>query len=256
MEQLPQPVQRLAIIAALPQELQLFLDHSEPVSDHHWSIFTIYQRRFAGREVLFAQCGVGKVLSALLTQLLIERFHPDAIFFTGLAGAIDPGLQRGDIVVAEDLLQHDMDVRGLGFPRGEIPYTGISSISADPHVVSAALTYHAPGHKTVRGRVLTGDQFIAHAEPSALEELRALGGHAVEMEGASVALACNLNAVRFGVFRTISDHADGSAAGNFQDFLQEASHNSYGLIQHLLASTLFRDEVIASVASAFYSEKT
>ncbi|HEX9094322.1 MAG TPA: 5'-methylthioadenosine/S-adenosylhomocysteine nucleosidase, partial [Coriobacteriia bacterium] len=51
------------------------------------------------RRVVVVATGVGKVNAAMTTTLVIERFAPAAVVFTGVAGALDPDLQPGDVVV-------------------------------------------------------------------------------------------------------------------------------------------------------------
>lgn len=226
---------KIALLAAMPEELHLFLEHSEPIRESHWNTFVIYERRFHDREVVIAKTGVGKVLAATLTQHLIDRYGIDCLVFTGLAGALSGDLHRGDIVVSKDLIQHDLDARALGFPRGQIPYTEIRVIEADERLVSIAEQYRSDGHKTVTGRILTGDQFVSNRTDEELQMLKdELHGIAVEMEGAAVGLVCRLSSVPFVVLRTISDHADDGAPESFEQFLSVASHSSFGLVRHLL----------------------
>src|SRR4051812_8668352 len=64
----------------------------------------------------------GKVAASVTAAILLTRFEVRGIFFVGVAGAADPALGLGDIVVATDLLQHDMDASGIpAFSRFEVP---------------------------------------------------------------------------------------------------------------------------------------
>ena len=47
------------------------------------------------------------------TQILIIQFGVDCVLFTGVAGALDPKLNIGDIVISTDCIQHDIDVSAL-----------------------------------------------------------------------------------------------------------------------------------------------
>ncbi len=127
------------------------------------------------------------------------------------------------------MLQH------LGFPRGVIPYEANSIFEADSKLVELAV---ASGEKLFagkvkKGRVLSGDQFIASREvvASLYEEL---GGVCVEMEGASVAQVCSMNATPYVVLRSMSDKADGSAHVNFAEFTVQASENSYKMVEDIV----------------------
>jgi adenosylhomocysteine nucleosidase len=65
----------------------------------------------------------------------VEKFGVTHILFTGVAGAGDKTMKVGDIVVAESLVQHDMDASPL-FPRFEVPLTGLDAFPADHQLAS------------------------------------------------------------------------------------------------------------------------
>ena len=70
----------------------------------------------------------GKVASASTVTTLIEFFEVDLVVFTGVAGALAPDLDIGDIVIAESLMQHDMDASALpGIKPFEIPLLGVEN---------------------------------------------------------------------------------------------------------------------------------
>jgi adenosylhomocysteine nucleosidase len=73
---------------------------------------------------------IGKVAAAMTATTLVEKFGVTHILFTGVAGSGDPSVRVGDIVVAESLVQHDMDASPL-FPRYEVPLTGLSHFASD-----------------------------------------------------------------------------------------------------------------------------
>ena len=187
-----------------------------------------------GKKVVVVKCGVGKVFAALTTQKLIDFYTPEFLVFTGVAGALNPDYEIGDIVLAEDCVQHDLDATGIGIPRGTIPYTNHRFFSSDENLINKAAK--TPTAHTIHiGRILTGDQFLT--DSSSLEYLTSeFQGDAVEMEGASVGFTCTLNHIPFLLIRTISDKADHSATADFTGFVKEVSKNSLGVLKHLLIS--------------------
>ena len=78
-----------------------------------------------GTEAVVALSRIGKVAAAATMTELILRFNARAVIFTGVAGALDPSLRVGDIVVARRLVQHDMDASPI-FPALEVPLLGRS----------------------------------------------------------------------------------------------------------------------------------
>lgn len=202
----------------------------------HFREYAMTRGEISGKPVLVAKSGVGKTYSAMLTQRIIDMFEPERLIFTGLAGSINPSINIGDMLVARDCMQHDLDATAVGFRRGEFPYENIREMPCDEQLVDIASTYEPPAGSLHLGRVLTGDQFLDRARLTASPWLRdELDGDVVEMEGASVAAVCRYNGVRFLLARTVSDKADSNARVDFERFLAKASANSSGLVSHIMA---------------------
>lgn len=225
----------IVILGAMDSEIDEFLSALEQAQVIHWNGFTQHRGRLLGHEVLISKSGVGKVMAAMVTQHLIQTYQPQAVIFTGLAGSLRSHIDIGDTLLAVDLVQHDLETSGLGLPRGQVPFSDYRFLATDPILLEAATGFIPQRGAVHRGRICTGDQFITHRENASHDYLTAeLAGDGVEMEGASVALVCRVNAVPFLVARTISDRADGSATVNFEAFLPQASRNSLALVQYLL----------------------
>ncbi|MBP1156133.1 MULTISPECIES: 5'-methylthioadenosine/adenosylhomocysteine nucleosidase [unclassified Paenibacillus] len=226
---------KIGIIGAMKEEIELFHNHMDQVSESVKAGIVFYEGRFHGRQIVLCKSGVGKVNAAITTQILIDTYGVESIVFTGVAGAVDPELNVGDIVVSTECLQHDMDVTALGFPRGTIPYEATSLFTADERLRTLAVEASVElfGGRVKEGRVLSGDQFIASRETVA-QLYSELGGACTEMEGAAVAQACYMNGIPFVVIRSMSDKADGSAHVNFAEFTVQASENSYRIVDQIL----------------------
>ena len=183
---------------------------------------------------------IGKVAAAMTATTLVEKFGVTHILFTGVAGAGDKTIHVGDIVVAESLVQHDMDASPL-FPRFEVPLTGQSRFQPDQllsqRVSSAAHAFLESDFldtiaqverqefglvqpRVHRGLIASGDQFVN--DRLRIEALNsALPGLVeVEMEGAAVAQVCQELGVPFAVIRAISDNANENAAHDFMRFVK------------------------------------
>ncbi|TLS49949.1 5'-methylthioadenosine/adenosylhomocysteine nucleosidase [Paenibacillus antri] len=225
----------LGIIGAMDEEVERFLLRMDGNVETVKAGIRFREGEWNGKRVIVCKCGVGKVNAAVCTQLLIDGFGVEAIVFTGVAGAVHPELNIGDIVVSTDLLQHDMDVTPLGFEKGVIPYAGESVFPADPTLVEAAVAAGEslyPG-LTRTGRILSGDQFVANRDVVA-GLYREHQGACVEMEGAAVAQVCRMNGTPFVVLRSMSDKADGSAHVNFPEFTKLAAERSAAIVERML----------------------
>ncbi|HTD05454.1 5'-methylthioadenosine/adenosylhomocysteine nucleosidase [Undibacterium sp.] len=206
-----------------------------------------------GQACVCVLSGIGKVAAASTATSLIENFDVGQIVLIGVAGAADPGLSIGDIVIATTLVQHDMDASPL-FPRFEIPLTGISHLSTDArlsrrlslaadfflendrenHISDAAIAQFNLQNVKIRfGLVASGDQFIN--DPQILAGLKKDLPDllAVEMEGAAIAQVCHDFEIPFAILRTISDDAGEHADYNFSQFIKEvAAQYSLGILHN------------------------
>jgi adenosylhomocysteine nucleosidase len=234
---------RLGIISALHEEQQGLVDAMQ----RPYKLIHGMREYWAGKlweiDAVCVLSRIGKVAAAMTATTLVEKFGVTHILFTGVAGAGDASIAVGDIVVAESLVQHDMDASPL-FPRHEVPLTGLSHFASDRkmtlglaqaaqrflelefmHVIDAreraVFALQAP--RVHRGLVASGDQFVSHGD-----RIQALGEAlpgllAVEMEGAAVAQVCFELGIPFGVIRTISDNANEHAATDFMRFVKSVA---------------------------------
>lgn len=227
----------IAIVAALKEELAAVIaaaHDSGEVRHHTVAGRQFLQTRLVGHEVLLALSGIGKVAAAATAAILAERAQ--AIVMIGTAGGIGPGVRPGDVVVADALLQHDVDPRPL-FPRWEaegtvrfLPDPTLTATLRDaarrvvdgqrlrPHDSFRSLGIAAPSLHT--GLIVSGDQFISTRQES--DRLRAdlPDALAVEMEGAALAQVCTTAGIPFALARTVSDRADDVAHLDFPPFLE------------------------------------
>ncbi|MBH5316798.1 5'-methylthioadenosine/adenosylhomocysteine nucleosidase [Paenibacillus sp. GSMTC-2017] len=227
-------ITKIGIIGAMAEEIQLLHEHVEVASQYTRAGITYYEGTFHGKSIIYCKSGVGKVNAAVCTQLLLDA-GADGVLFTGVAGALDPKLNIGDIVISTSCIQHDMDCSPLGFAKGEIPFHPNSEFVANERLVeiaAAASEKLFPG-RSLKGKVLSGDQFIASRE--AVEQLHhTMQGACAEMEGAAVAQVCEMNEIPFVIIRSMSDKADGSAHVNFTEFTIQASKHSFQMIDEMV----------------------
>ena len=230
---------RIGVLSALQAEQQMLLQHllaARPLQLHGQRAY--HRGRLWGHDTVLVLSGVGKVAAATSATSLIAEFGCEALLFTGTAGGLGEGVNIGDIVVAEQCLQHDLDASPL-FPRFEVPLTGRSHFATDAawsqRLATASqqaldgMLGDLAGHSRLRslgidsprlhrGLLLSGDRFISG--PSQAAELRALlpGAVAVDMESAAVAQVCADYRVPFAALRCISDRADATAHIDFDRF--------------------------------------
>lgn len=185
--------------------------------------------KLKGTDVVLAVCGVGKVFAALCAQTICLQFPVTALLNTGVAGTLCPQLGIGDVAIARDVVQHDMDTSGLGDPVGMISGPNVVHIPAGESLVAAIQTAAGElGLATQTGTIATGDQFLCEAGRKEWIH-NTFGAIAGEMEGGSIGQVCYTNGIPFGVIRVISDDADGNAPQDFPAFAAKAAQTSVAL---------------------------
>lgn len=189
-----------------------------------------------GQEAVVVRSGIGKVNAAVCTQILVDEFQVEAVINTGIAGSLNAEINIGDIVISTDVLHHDMDAVNFGYEPGQIPQMDVFSFAADEKLASkaeAVCNEVNPKIRVFRGRVVSGDQFIADkAVKNRIAQQ--FHGFCTEMEGAAIAQAAYLNEIPFVVIRAISDKADDSASEDYPTFEKKAVEHSVRLVEGLL----------------------
>ena len=246
---------KIGIMGAMPEEIDSIKTLMSHVSQTDIGNRTFVEGKIADIDVVLTFSRWGKVASSSTTTTLINIFKVDSIVFTGVAGAVSPKLNIGDIVIGNGFYQHDMDARPF-FDRFQIPLTDTTVMQPNKHDVDRSfyasekflkqieshiskelLTKHAITHPKIQtGLIASGDQFIANTASHDVFNFSYEGHNtlAVEMEGAAVAQVCTDHAIPFTIIRIISDKADHSAAIDFQSFVsQVASIYSCQIIKEL-----------------------
>lgn len=246
----------LGIVAALHEEIADLLAEMAPGAHvERIGMREYHVGRLHGQDCVIVLARIGKVAAAATATALIHRFAVDAIVFTGLAGGVAHGVKVGDVVVADTLIQHDLDARPL-FPRHEVPLLGRSHFETEESLrerLHAAATQwllesltqridadtraifrlDAPGVHV--GLIASGDRFVSSAAEVAAIREALPETLAVEMEGAAVAQICHEYGVPFALLRTVSDSADDAAHVDFPRFLRGvASVYSHGILTRFL----------------------
>ena len=228
-------VQTVAIIGAMEQEIELLKNRLEAAETFRLGAFEAYRGRLAGKTVVLARSGIGKVNAAVATAWVVNQFAPDAVVNTGSAGGLGKGLKVGDVVIGLETAHHDVDVTAFGYTWGQVPQ--LPARYAADAALAAAATEAAQafeGAAVVQGLVVSGDQFVHSSDKVAEIRSRFEGVQAVEMEAAAIAQSCHQLGLPFVVVRAVSDSADEKADISFETFLQTAAVSSANMVLRLL----------------------
>ena len=216
-------------MGAMPEEIEPIISKLENLKETKYAANTYYEGTYNGQELVVAYSKIGKVFATLTATSLIQKFGCEKLLFSGVAGAISPELNIGDLIIADGLCQHDLDITAFGHPYGYVP-EGEVCIPTDVTLRNIAKEVASDKDlKLVEGIIATGDQFVANPERKDWigETFKA---HALEMEGASVAVVCSSLDIPFFILRAISDSADMDASFNFDEFLESSAKISADFI--------------------------
>ena len=175
----------IGIIVAMQSEaknLKTYIDNPiiKKISSVEFTIGKVY-----GKDVCIAISGIGKVLAAIT----------DFIISTGVAGGLDKDLKIGDVAVAQNLVQHDMDTTSLGDAKGLI--SGVNKVYFENDKDITNTIIKALDNQNVKyklGTIASGDVFINGSKGDIIKsEFNAIS---CEMESASVSLVCYQNVVK------------------------------------------------------------
>lgn len=154
-----------------------------------------WSTEIGGQIVVLAQTGIGRKPAREAVEKLAKMFEAPRLFSIGYAGAVDPQLKAGDLLVAEQVVRLD------GLEERE-------SYEADRTLFRMAMV--AAGHnggQVVQGKIATVDRFVAEVE-SKRHIYRRTGARAVEMESSGIGDAAARLGIPTAFVRAISDEAD------------------------------------------------
>lgn len=222
----------IGIICAMDSEFELIktaLSHGETRTS---GLLTFYVAEKGGRRIVAATCGIGKVNAAACTQMLISKYHADCVINSGVSGALSDKLHIMDIVVADEVMYHDLEER---FLNDYFPHCGRFPADDRLNALVRALC-EEQDVPCVTGRVVSGDQFISDSTVKTAIVANTQG-ITTEMEGAAIGHVCYLNQIPFAVVRCISDGADDNGEMDFDTFVVHAAQRcakiTLGLIERI-----------------------
>ncbi len=197
---------KIALIAALRHELQPLLSRGS------WTLEKIagrnfYRRTVAGKEMVATTSGLGKVMAAATTQMMIDRFGADLVLNFGSCGALAPGLSIGDMILAERVIEYDFTS-----DHKSVPVT-----DCDPELLSK-LAVRFPDLKI--GPLASADR---NADTPAVRDdlFSRYQALAADWEGASIVRVARRMAIPALVLRGVTDVGHSDLASEYENNYQK-----------------------------------
>ncbi|WP_269523397.1 5'-methylthioadenosine/S-adenosylhomocysteine nucleosidase [Coraliomargarita parva] len=266
---------RIAIVSAYAGELQsvmkeLGLEEFQKVEELNGIRF--YFAEVYGKQILLFKTNVSTVNAAMNTQLAFSNFDIDLLIFSGIAGGVNPELEKGDISIPDRWTYHTEG----GYFNEEIDprqYAGSRFRDVNPY----GMFYPAPV-RVARGGQTTpvvkpyfhADEDLLNLAKTVLQDMDMLNAHGenatikvgglgltgpvfmdnrdyrdwlyqewaadcVAMESAAIAQVCWANQVPFLIIRALSDLAGGQEGANeIEEFAAAAEDNSAEVVARIL----------------------
>ena len=224
---------KLAIMGAMEEEITPLLSYFTDIKKIEFANNIYYEAKLNNLDVVIAYSKIGKVFSTLTATTMIEKFGCDTLLFSGVAGGVNPELKIGDLIVANKLAQHDLDITAFGHPHGYVPGGSVYVETSEKLRKIALEVAQENNIKIIEGIIATGDQFVCDEKRKEFIA-NTFNADALEMEGASVAVVCDALKVPCLILRAISDTADMDAGFNFEEFLETSAKNSANFLMKVI----------------------
>lgn len=224
---------KIAILGAMKEEITPLLEYYKTYETVEYGENTYYIVKKDNLEIVIANSKIGKVFATLTAATLIQYFNCEMILFTGVAGGITTSLNIGDMIIANKLCQHDLDITAFGHPHGYVPGGKVFLEPSSELITLVKEVAIQNNINLISGTIATGDQFVADSNRKGFIE-KTFNADALEMEGAAVAVVCEALKIPYVIIRSISDTANGSADVDFDAFLENAAQNSAKLMLKII----------------------
>lgn len=224
---------KIGIIVAMQEELEEVLKIMSDIEEKEIYGISFVDGKIEKEKVVVVKSGVGKVNAARTTQILIDKLDVTKVINVGSAGALNPSLNIGDIVIANKLIQHDFDITAFNHKKGYI--TGVGDyIYCDENLINklkkAANKLGNKAYNIKTGTIASGDIFCTEINMKN-KIYSKFNADCVEMEGAAIAQVCYLDKIPFIVIRSISDSPNGNNAIVFDEFVKLASKRCASILK-------------------------
>lgn len=224
---------KIGLIVAMDVEFNLVKQILTNTTLHNIKHLNFVEGTFNNHQIILMKSGIGKVCAAVATTEMIDKFSPDYIINTGIAGGIDKTLSVMDVVIGEKTAYHDVWC-GEGNEYGQVQglptyFNGNDKLLNKATKIKSDIRIHM-------GLIVSGDKFI-----TSVNELKGIKEKfpqalAVDMESAAIAQVCHLLATPYMAVRIISDTPGiENHYAQYKNFWQQAPEKSLEIIKQLIA---------------------
>lgn len=204
----------ILVLSAFPAEQDYYKKNLHPQVLSKIGLIEVITCQTASATIYLATTGMGTINAAIVLATLAVELKPDAVFFSGTAGAIDPELNIGDVVVGQDAFDADIlsihdTIIGTPFEKALIHPNKKEKTpqiySGNAWLLKSAILSLAPPYRLFHGRIATSNHFPA---PKALFNQIKKNALVIDMESAAIYQFGWLTQLPVLVVRAVSNKLD------------------------------------------------
>jgi len=202
----------IGLIAAMPEEIRPLLRRVGKYRREKIDGFAAYRFTYGKEKILLVKSGMGLDNAAAAARVLIKEAKPCIIVNFGFCGAVKPGPEVGDIMMAQRILLNRENLFS--------PQSGI--VEEDAKLLSRSLAdaLHGRNCRVYSGAFITTAEIRNKVEMARLVPVWA-PNPVLEMETAAVAKAAADEGVSFLAIRGVSDDAGEELGFSISEFTDD-----------------------------------
>ena len=216
----------ICFVVALKKETEGLLRKATDLVEFKIADKPAYSCKLEGKDCIIAISGIGKVSSALTTQLLIDKYNPEFIINFGTCGGMNNSVEILKYYAIEKCCQYDFDLSSLdNVPVGYIQEYDTVFFNA----YTKGLDF------LPKSIVASADKFTS--KESDVKIINNMGCSVCDMEAGAIAQVCTSNNVPFIAIKGISDvHGSGVQEEQFYKNLSTVGNGFPAVILKVLSS--------------------
>ncbi len=205
----------ILILSAFPEEQDYYKKTLLSQTSFNIKFIEVISCHTASATIYLATTGMGTTNAALVLATLATHLTLDAVFFSGTAGAIDPKLNIGDVVVGQDAFDADIlsihdAVIGTPFESALINPNKKEKTprvySGNEWLLTSATLPLASRYSLFHGRIATSNHFPAPKE--LFDQIKEKNSMVIDMESAAIYQAGWLTQLPVLAVRAVSNKLD------------------------------------------------
>lgn len=242
----------ILILSAFPEEQDYYKRKYQFHTSLKINFIEVLSCQIENAFVYLATTGMGTINAALVLGILAAHLKPDAVFFSGTSGAIDPRLNIGDVVVGRDAF--DADIFSIHDAVINTPFESAlinpnkkektpQIYSANEWLFKTAILENKPEYNLLYGRIATSNHFPSPKE--LFVQIKENKSMIIDMESATIYQFGWLSQIPALVVRSVSNKLDAQGRDEeVNNSVISSSDNAAALVWHCI-KTITAQETIA-----------